>query len=163
MARTKGKYTPNSCLQVHFQNKSVLGCYLSLSLRPRTVQQMHVQDCTSRCLQGQFSSNTQSTASVYTHTSQVWICHFGLTQSDTLTNLAAPWMHLEYSDKSFSSAIKMRHGMWLLFSSLWILWMGIYGKGQTFFTQRHFGVTGFIFSKAADLGYSAWEYQVPIK
>lgn len=31
MARTKEKYTPNSRFQVHFQNKSLLACYSSLS------------------------------------------------------------------------------------------------------------------------------------
>lgn len=164
MARTKGKYTPNSCFQVHFQNKSFVACYSSLS----------------SCAQGQFSKSTCrivhpdafKDSSAVTHKALHLFIHIhheygsvtltwhSLTLS---TKLAAPWMLLEYSIKSFSSAVKMRCSIWLLFSRLWILWLAIYGKGRTFFTLGIFGATGFIFSKAADLGCGARECQVAIK
>lgn len=67
MARTKGKYTPNRCFQVHFHNKSVVACYLSLS----------------SCAQGQFSKRTCrivhpdafKDSSAVTHKTLYWCIH----------------------------------------------------------------------------------------
>lgn len=134
MAQTKEKYTPNSCFQVHFQNKSLLACYSSLS----SYAQGQFSKCTWMIVHPDaFKDNSAVTHKAlhqfrhihheYGSVTLTWHC---LT---LLTKLAALWMLLEYSEKSFILPVKMRCSMWTLFSRLWILWLGIYGKDWTFF------------------------------
>lgn len=129
MARTKGKYSPNRCFQVHFQNNLVLASpFVFVKLHPRTVQRARST--------GAFLPTPSRTVRQRFPRIHHWYGSVTLTrQSDTLTKLAAPRMRLESRDKSFGPAAGMRRSTVtraITFPTSLNFMIGVFtGKGRT--------------------------------
>lgn len=154
MARTKGKYTPNSCLQVHFQNKSVLACYLSLSLHPRTVQQMHMHDAFK-----------DSSAVTHKALHQFIHIHHKYGSVTLAWHTLTLWRIWQLHECIWNIAISplARPSKWgtacdYFFQVCEFYDWAFIGKARPFLRKAFWGDRFYLFK-----GYNAWEYQVPIK
>lgn len=89
MAQTKEKYTPNSCFQVHFQNKSLLACYSSLS----SYAQGQFSKCTWMIVHPDaFKDNSAVTHKAlhqFRHIHHEYGSHFDLTLPDTFDKVGS--------------------------------------------------------------------------